>query len=234
MQFDTVEPRARQLRSGVGRSNRTSAGVGKYGLAREDPDVLTPAEWRSVHMVHQGLANAAIAARRRVSRDAVKFHVANALLKLRLADCKALRAWAGVPSSSALHQEASTMHEPTTLGALGQISRKTRDIQASEAFYRDVLQLPHLYTFGNLAFFDPGGVRLFLEQEASGALDDSCLYFRVADIRSAHENLQARGVKFISAPHMIHRHADGTQEWMAIFEDPEARALAIMQQVPAG
>ena len=57
----------------------------------------------------------------------------------------------------------------------------------------------------------------------------------VPDIARAHEELQSRGVKFTHAPHMIHRHSDGTEEWMAFFEDPDGRPLAIMaQQSPAG
>ena len=39
-------------------------------------------------------------------------------------------------------------------GTIGQLSRSVHDIAAAEAWYRDVLRLPHLYTFGNLAFFD--------------------------------------------------------------------------------
>ena len=30
---------------------------------------------------------------------------------------------------------------------------------------------------------------------------------------------------------MIHRHADGTEEWMAFFSDPDGRPLALMSQV---
>ena len=30
---------------------------------------------------------------------------------------------------------------------------------------------------------------------------------------------------------MIYRHADGMEEWMAFFDDPEGRPLAIMAQV---
>jgi hypothetical protein len=30
---------------------------------------------------------------------------------------------------------------------------------------------------------------------------------------------------------MIHRHADGTEEWLAFFKDPEGRPLAIMSEV---
>ena len=95
-----------------------------------------------------------------------------------------------------------------------------------------MLGLPHLYTFGTLAFFDCGGTRLMLSQEG-GAAKESILYLRVADIAAAHELLAARGVKFTHAPHMIHRHADGTEEWMAFFEDPDGRPLAIMARSSA-
>jgi len=81
-----------------------------------------------------------------------------------------------------------------------------------------------------LAFFDCGGVRLMLTEEAQAPAAESILYLRVADISAAHEQLRARGVEFISAPHMIHKHADGTEEWMAFFKDPEGRTLAIMSQ----
>jgi methylmalonyl-CoA/ethylmalonyl-CoA epimerase len=30
---------------------------------------------------------------------------------------------------------------------------------------------------------------------------------------------------------MIHKHADGTEEWMAFFKDPDGRPLGIMSQV---
>ncbi len=93
-----------------------------------------------------------------------------------------------------------------------------------------MLGLQHLYSFGKLAFFDCGGLRLFLS-EGEGAAADSIIYFRVDDIRSAHVALEARGVEFTHAPHMIHRHDDGTEEWMAFFKDNENRPLAIMAAV---
>lgn len=58
----------------------------------------------------------------------------------------------------------------------------------------------------------------------------SILYFRVANIEAAVKTLAAKGVVFTDAPHMIHRHGDGTEEWMAFFEDPEGRPLALMAQ----
>lgn len=57
------------------------------------------------------------------------------------------------------------------------------------------------------------------------------IYLRVADIQQAHQELRAKGVEFLNAPHLIHRHADGVEEWMAFFKDPEGRPLAIMSQV---
>ena len=122
------------------------------------------------------------------------------------------------------------MTGPLKLGALAQISRSVRDIKESEAWYGKTLGLTHLYTFGSLAFFDCGGTRLYLQaQETPGP--ESILYLRVDDIRAAHEALAARGVRFADVPHLIHRHADGTEEWMAHFHDPEGRPLAIMSQV---
>ncbi|HEV7138948.1 MAG TPA: VOC family protein [Steroidobacteraceae bacterium] len=111
-----------------------------------------------------------------------------------------------------------------------QISRSVGDIRRSESWYREALGLRHLYTFGNMAFFDCAGTRLMLNQQESPSATESILYFRVPDIAQAHERMKERGIEFINAPHMIHRHADGTEEWMAFFKDPEGRPMAIMAQ----
>jgi len=191
-------------------------------------DVLTPAEWRTVHAVQHGMTNVEIARRRGVSVDAVKFHMANALAKLNLRNRRELRAWFRAPRDGALAGRKNMVQDPK-LVSIGQIARSVSDTQASEKWYRDVLGLPHLYTFGTLAFFDCGGTRLMLSQEG-GAVKESILYLRVADIAAAHQMLNERGVVFTHAPHMIHRHADGTEEWMAFFTDPDNRPMAIMAQ----
>jgi DNA-binding CsgD family transcriptional regulator/predicted enzyme related to lactoylglutathione lyase len=199
-------------------------------------DVLTPAEWAIVHAVRHGLSNARIAVRRGVSRDAVKFHVRNAIAKLGLRTRMDLQRWSGVPKNSAAYRRASNKEiaMPTGelgLGPIGQISRTVRDIDEACAWYGQVLGLKHLYTFGKLAFFDLGGTRLYLSAETGAAGPESTLYLRVDDIAAAYRELSARGVEFKGAPHMIHRHADGTEEWMAFFKDPEGRFLALMSQV---
>lgn len=187
-------------------------------------DLLTPAEWRTVYAVQHGLTNVEIARRRGISVNAVKFHVTNALAKLGLADRKALRVW--------FRTGEVAMNPEPGLESLGQVARSVGDVAVSEKWYRETLGLPHLYTFGTLAFFDIGGTRLMLSQEKGGATKESILYLRTADIAAAHAALAARGVKFTHAPHLVHTHADGTEEWMAFFEDPDGRPLALMAQRP--
>ena len=115
---------------------------------------------------------------------------------------------------------------------LGQVARTVANVEESRAWYRDLLGLPELYAFPGLAFFDLGGVHLMLTEEDGGSgPSESALYLRVPDIHVAKDELESRGVKFTHAPHLIHRHEDGTEEWMAFFEDNEGRLLALMTQV---
>jgi DNA-binding CsgD family transcriptional regulator/catechol 2,3-dioxygenase-like lactoylglutathione lyase family enzyme len=206
-------------------------------------DLLTPAEWRTVEAVRHGLGNARIARLQGVSSDAVKYHVANAIAKLGLADRRALRHWRGVVKHSAQRSGEFAMNDSvaspavsgTALAAVQQIARTVKDIAATKAWYADVLGLAHLYTFGKLSFFDCGGVRLYLQEGEPGA--ESIVYFRVADIQATFDRLSGKGVRFHGAPHMIYRHADGMEEWLAIFDDLEGRPLGLMAQLrprPAG
>jgi DNA-binding CsgD family transcriptional regulator/catechol 2,3-dioxygenase-like lactoylglutathione lyase family enzyme len=202
--------------------------MSKRGRPAHD-DLLTPAEWRVVEAVRHGMSNREIARLRRISLDAVKFHVANALEKLGLKNRAALRRWKGVAKSSALHSKEVGMDD-VYVGPVGQIARRVKDIAAARQWYGEVLGLKHLYSFGDLAFFDCGGTRLFLSQSPDKEQSESILYFRVPDIHAAHAALTRRGVEFTHAPHMIHRHEDGTEEWMAFFQDNDGRPLAIMSQ----
>jgi len=194
-------------------------------------DLLTPAEWRTVNFVRHGLTNQQIANRCGVSLDAVKYHVANAIVKLGVSNRKALKTWVGSPRDSALRVEDNRMDEDTKYYGIGQVSRSTADIKAAEAWYREVLGLEHLYTFGDLAFFECGGTRLMLSQAGEKLGDESLIYLHVPDINASHEHLIAKGVEFITAPHMVHKHDNGEEEWMAFFKDPDGRPLAIMSKV---
>ena len=199
-------------------------------------DVLTPAEWRTLDAVRHGMSNRLIARGRGVSVDAVKYHVGNVLAKLQLSDRRQLRRWTGVPANSALKgRRSTTMSDAVSLGPIGQISLEVQDVNRATEWYKTKLGMKHLYSFpspvGTLSFFDCGGTRLFLSHHEGGrAMGNSVLYFRVDDIHAAHETLLSRGVEFHGAPHMIHQHEDGTEEWMAFFKDGEDNPLALMSQ----
>jgi len=204
------------------------------GRPRHD-DVLTPAEWKVAEQVRHGMTNRRIAERMGVSLDAVKFHVGNALGKLGFSSREQLRRWDGVAKGTALDQfRRSAMDaDSDSYMMLGQIARTTKRFDESRSWYRDTLGLPELYCFGNLAFFDLGGVRMMLTEEEGELACESILYLRVPDIHASKSELEGRDVKFINAPHLIHRHEDGTEEWMAAFEDNEGRPLQLMMQVRA-
>jgi catechol 2,3-dioxygenase-like lactoylglutathione lyase family enzyme len=119
------------------------------------------------------------------------------------------------------------------LGPIAQVSLYARDVARTEAFYRDTLGLPHVFTFGDLMFFDMGGVRLYLHatDEATWR-PGSVVYFLVDEIHAACEELQGRGVRFDGPPHRIFTDpATSIEEWLAFFEDTEGNKLAITSRV---
>ncbi len=126
--------------------------------------------------------------------------------------------------------------EALRLGPVGQVSLYARDVARAETFYRDALGLTHIFTFGDLAFFDMSGVRLYVhavgdEKWRAGSL----IYFLVDDIHAAYEELGSRGVHCTGAPHKVYTDdATGTEEWMAFLEDPDGNGLALMSRVPRG
>jgi predicted enzyme related to lactoylglutathione lyase len=119
------------------------------------------------------------------------------------------------------------------LGPIGQVSLSIRDVARAERFYGQTLGLPHVFTFGDLAFFDADGVRLYLHRkDEADWRPSSVLYFTVDDIHATQAALSDAGVKFSGAPHVIYTDdATGTEEWMTFFEDGEGNTLALMSRV---
>jgi DNA-binding CsgD family transcriptional regulator/predicted enzyme related to lactoylglutathione lyase len=200
------------------------------------PDVLTPSEWLVLDMVRHGSRRAEIARRRGITIDAVKYHLGNISGKLGVGT-RQLRHWPGIPTTTALARRRtdSTMAASTTsrLGTIGQISLSIRDIGRAERFYGETLGLPHVFTFGDLAFFDADGTRLYLHRkDEADWRPGSVLYFLVGDIHAAQERLTGEGVHFTGAPHVIYTDdATGVEEWMTFFEDGEGNTLALMSRV---
>ena len=89
-----------------------------------------------------------------------------------------------------------------------------------------------MFTFGDLAFFDLGGTRLYLHRKDENEWQPgSILYFVVDDVEAAYAELGSRGVELTDEPHRIFVHEDsGIEEWMAFFADSEGNTLALMEQ----
>jgi DNA-binding CsgD family transcriptional regulator/extradiol dioxygenase family protein len=201
------------------------------------PDLLTPAEWRVLDLVRHGIGRAEIARRRGTSIDAVKYHLANISGKLGVG-ARQLRHWPGIPNTTALSRRRpeSTMTASSTsvqLGPIAQVSLSIRDVGRAEQFYGETLGLPHVFTFGDLAFFDADGTRLYLHRkDEADWRPGSVLYFLVDDIHVAQEGLAARGVRFTGAPHVIYTDdTTGVEEWMTFFDDGEGNTLALTSRV---
>lgn len=120
---------------------------------------------------------------------------------------------------------------------LRQVSVPVDALDRAIAFYRDVLGLRLIASFGPIAFFDLGGVRLFLSPRSGDAVG-SVLYLAVDDIASARAALVERGVTFDDEPHVIFHDETGTfgepglSEWMTFFRDSEGNQLALSSREP--
>jgi DNA-binding CsgD family transcriptional regulator/catechol 2,3-dioxygenase-like lactoylglutathione lyase family enzyme len=203
------------------------------------PDVLTPAEWSVLDMYRHGLARRTIARMRGTSEYAVRYHLRNAADKLGLRSTLELRHWSGSPATSPMKANAlrarrfRAMETVLQLGELAQVSMLCRSAEKTEAWYREMLGLPHIFTFGPLVFFDMNGTRLYFRQVPDTEFRlSSTLYFAVDDINAATDLLKGRGVKFQGAPHMIYKDdATGVEEWFSFFEDPDANVLGLLARV---
>jgi methylmalonyl-CoA/ethylmalonyl-CoA epimerase len=124
-----------------------------------------------------------------------------------------------------------TPNEPL-LRRLAQVAIVVHEPERATAWYRDTLGLRHLFSAGNLSFFDIAGTRLMLSPPEGPEFDRpaSILYFDVADIAEAHDRLTAAGVRFVEEPHVVAPLAT-TDLWMASFRDSEGNLLALQSEV---
>lgn len=119
------------------------------------------------------------------------------------------------------------------LGPIGQIAVPVGDLERAIQFYRDVLKMRFLFQAPpGLAFFDCAGVRLMLDVPAKSQSPNhgSVIYYKVADLPTAHATLSARGVHFEAKPHLIAKLPDHDL-WMAFFRDPDGNLLGLMSEV---
>ena len=118
-----------------------------------------------------------------------------------------------------------------SISGILQIAVSVQDIDRATAFYRDVLGLRLLFNAPNMAFFDCGGIRLYLAAgegaEQHGA--SSHIYFRSADVASLAVTLKEKGVAIHREPHIIARMPDHDL-WLLWIRDSEANLLGVMEE----
>lgn len=122
----------------------------------------------------------------------------------------------------------------TAVTGIGQLHVSVSDLDASRRFYRDVLGLRHLFDAPGMAFFDAGGVRLYLTRpEDERFRSRPVVYYRVDDVDGAYAQLVERGAPIVSPPHVVHD--DGTAAlWMAFVADPDGNPVGLMAERPVG
>jgi methylmalonyl-CoA/ethylmalonyl-CoA epimerase len=112
---------------------------------------------------------------------------------------------------------------------LAQVAVTIRDLERAKAFYRDVLELKHLFDAPpGLTFFQCGQTRLMLSQpEGPETVGNSILYYGVEDVAAAHRALAGKGVAFEEGPRCIAK-VEGRDVWLAICRDSEGNLLGLM------
>lgn len=113
-----------------------------------------------------------------------------------------------------------------------QIAVIVKDVERATAFYRDVLELEHLFSIPGAAFFDCGGVRLYLTPGEEGVdAGSSILYFRVADMDAAVERLVEAGGELEREP-LLTAQMEDHDMWLAFFRDSEGNLMSLLSEVP--
>jgi methylmalonyl-CoA/ethylmalonyl-CoA epimerase len=122
------------------------------------------------------------------------------------------------------------------LGQIAQIAYPVSDVPRAVEFFEKTLGLrlvlrPH----ENMAFFDCGGVSLYVDKASSSdaVSGASILYFKCDDIGGATRTLQDRGVEIVSPPHRV-AEMPAYDLWMCFFKDPDSHILALSMHAPKG
>lgn len=110
---------------------------------------------------------------------------------------------------------------------LAQLAIRVQDVDRATAFYRDVLEIPFLFSAPpSLSFFQAGPVRLMLSQD--GADGNSVPYFLVESLDAELARLEGKA-EIVDKPHKITDMADH-ELWMMFLKDSEGNTLGLMEE----
>ena len=116
---------------------------------------------------------------------------------------------------------------------LGQIGLTVAELDRSKAFYGGALGMTFLFDAGTMAFYQCGPVRLILGLLEAGqvvSVGGTILYFKVEGIEAVCDELQAKGLEFVQAAHVVAKMPDHVL-WMAFLKDPDGNPVGLMEEV---
>lgn len=136
-----------------------------------------------------------------------------------------------IPVSGSPQPTGGNLDMSAQITGILQIAISVNDIARAIAFYRDVLGLRLLFDAPNMAFFDCGGIRLYLAAgEGAGQHGASShIYFRSGDVAALSAALKEKGVAIHKEPHIIARMPDHDL-WLLWIRDSEANLLGVMEE----
>ena len=115
------------------------------------------------------------------------------------------------------------------LSGILQIAIPVQDVARATAFYRDVLELKLLFAIPNAAFFDCGGIRLYLSGESAFKATGAFVYFRTPNIDQQLAVFKERNVTIQQEPQVIARMPDHSL-WLMWIKDSEGNLVGIMEE----
>jgi methylmalonyl-CoA/ethylmalonyl-CoA epimerase len=115
------------------------------------------------------------------------------------------------------------------LTGIMQVAVIAKDIERATAFYRDKLGLRFLFNAPNMAFFDCGGIRIYVDANPGSTPGGGSIYFKTDDIERAHQTFKARGVEIHQAPGVIARLPD-RDVWLMWVRDSEDNLIGVMHE----
>lgn len=130
------------------------------------------------------------------------------------------------------------MADPLCIEGVHQVALTVSDLDKSQEFYAGILGLEVVARFEppGLMFCYAGEVRLSLQRVEKVEAVSSVIYFRVASIQDAVDQMKASSVRFEREAELVFRDEKGQfgdageEEWMAFFRDPDNHLLALVSR----
>jgi predicted enzyme related to lactoylglutathione lyase len=115
---------------------------------------------------------------------------------------------------------------------LAQITVAARDLDASKAFYKEVLGLTHLFDAPNVSALDIDGVRLLLTMRPDYAAPENpavLFYLSTHSIEARQADWIGRGAEEAGAPHCV-ANLSGLEIWIAFVKDPAGNLIGLIEE----